>query len=88
MKLIARRLRMSHEAFLKAAGDELRDLATGVLEADAFWRVFAERTGIEVTENLWATAFAPVPNPPVIALLQERRARSVWSRGATPVPGT
>ncbi len=40
-----------------------------------FWRVFAERTGIEVTENLWATVFAPVPNCSVIDLLQELRAR-------------
>lgn len=72
---IAERLGLAGTKIHELAGGEFDQLVRGQITAEQFWARVSALTGRPITEDLWTTFFRPVPNPPVVALVNELRRR-------------
>jgi putative hydrolase of the HAD superfamily len=70
---VAGHLDLSPERLRELAGDLLARLITGSISSAQFWELFAERSGLQVREDLLARYFKPHPDPEVVALVGRLR---------------
>jgi HAD superfamily hydrolase (TIGR01509 family) len=73
---VAAQLRLTPERLRELAGDLLARLITGGISSGEFWRVFSQRSGLEVREDLLARYFKPHADPEVVELARSLRAKA------------
>jgi putative hydrolase of the HAD superfamily len=79
---IAERLGLAGTKIHELARGEFDQLVRGQITVQQFWARVSALTGRTIEEDLWTTFFRPVPNAPVVALVNELR------RGHRVVAGT
>jgi epoxide hydrolase-like predicted phosphatase len=70
---VAAHLGLPPERLRELAGDTLARLMRGAISAREFWRVFSERSGLQVGQDLLARYFKPHQDPEVVELVNSLR---------------